>query len=210
MISYLSGNIKNLSEKSLTILTSGGIGYKVFTQINTILSLVENNPIEMLVHTVVRDDALDLYGFLKKEELQIFEKLISVSGIGPRSALNILAVSSVSDLANAIENQNLSSLPTVPGVGKKGLEKIGIELKGKLNYLIQGSQNKKSEETDAILALISLGYNQKDISQAINAIKKQIELEKEKNKDKDKNNAKKGFTDLSVNQIIKAALQELK
>jgi len=204
MISYLSGNIKNLSEKSLTVLTSGGVGYKVFTQINTTLSLVENNPIEMLVHTVVRDDALDLYGFLTKEELQMFEKLISVSGIGPRSALNILAISSISDLANAIENQNLSSLPTVPGVGKKGLEKIGIELKGKLNHLIQGSQNKKSEEMDAVLALISLGYNQKDVSQTINTIKKQIKLEKEKNNDK------KDFTDLSVNQIIKVALKELK
>jgi len=204
MISYLSGNIKNLNEKSLTILTNSGIGYKVFAQINTILSLAENNSIEMLIHTVVKDDAIDLYGFLKKEELQMFEKLISVSGIGPRSALNILSVSTVSDLAQAIENQNLSSLPTVPGVGKKSLEKIGIELKGKLNHLIQGSNNKNSEEVDATLALLSLGYNQKDISQAISLIKKQIELEK--NKDKDK----KDFADLNVNQIIKAALKELK
>lgn len=195
MISYLTGKIKDINEKSLTILTDSGVGYKVYSNLNTLLSKNEGENIEMLIHTVVKDDAIDLYGFEDKNEIEIFEKLITVSGVGPRSALSILSASSVASLALAIENNDLSSLPTVSGVGKKSLEKIVLELKGKLSKFIdKNSKEKNSEENDARLALSSIGYNDKDINLALSEIKKNI-LEFEK---------------LNVNEIIKEALKYLK
>ena len=136
MISYLSGKVKNISEKTLTILTVSGVGYSVFSPINTLFSFKIDDEIEMLIHTVVKDDAIDLYGFTNEGELQMFEKLITVSGVGPRSALNILSVSSTQNIAIAVENGDANLLSGIPGVGKKSCEKIVIELKGKLSKFI--------------------------------------------------------------------------
>ena len=127
MISLLSGTVKNISEKSLTIMTSGGVGYKVFTPLNTLLSLEENQEVEMLIYTSIKEDAMDLFGFVNKNELSLFEKLITVSGIGPKSALTMLSVSSVEHIAIAVENGDASLLSGIPGVGRKSCEKIIIQ-----------------------------------------------------------------------------------
>lgn len=198
MISYLSGKVKNISEKTLTILTVSGVGYSVFSPINTLFSFKINEEIEMLIHTVVKDDAIDLYGFTNEEELQMFEKLITVSGVGPRSALNILSVSSTQNIAIAVENGDANLLSGIPGVGKKSCEKIVIELKGKLAKFIKENkdQNGKDnllEENDARLALVSLGYNEKDINNAVKEAKE--------NKD---------FVKMKANEIIKEVLKYLR
>lgn len=198
MISYLSGKVKNVTEKSLTILTSSGVGYSVFSTINTLFTLKEEQEIEMLIHTVVKDDAIDLYGFTNQEELLMFEKLITVSGVGPRSALNILSVSSTQNIAVAVENGDASLLSGIPGVGKKSCEKIVIELKGKLSKFIKenrdvNNKNNLLEENDARLALVSLGYSEKDIN---NAVK-----ESKENKD---------FSKMKANEIIKEVLKYLR
>lgn len=201
MISFLSGKIKNINEKSLTILTSGGVGYKVFTPLNTLLSVQENQEIEMLIHTNVKDDAIDLFGFVNKDELSMFEKLITVSGVGPRSALTMLSVSSIQNIATAVENGDAGLLSGIPGVGRKSCEKIIIELKGKLSPFIklqkdtQGKDRNHVEESDARLALESLGYNEKDINQAMNEIK---------NKFEDK------FTKMKAGEIVKETLKYLR
>lgn len=194
MISYLSGNVKNINEKYFTLLTSSGVGYKVFTNIKNLLSFNENQKIEMLIHTIIKDDAIDLYGFLENNEMEMFEKLISVSSIGPKTALNILSTIDVESLAQTIENDDLNNLKII-GLGKKSLEKIKIELKGKLSHLIKNNLNKKNntDEADARLALISLGYNEKDINNAINEIKKEND-----------------FENMKVNEIIKIILKYLK
>jgi Holliday junction DNA helicase RuvA len=181
MISYLTGTIKNINERSLTLLTSGGVGYKIYAPLNTLLSQDINDSIELLTHTVVKDDAIDLYGFTEKDELSMFEKLITVSGVGPRSALTILSVSSIQNIAIAVENGDANLLAGIPGVGKKSCEKIVIELKGKLSGFIKNKninnkdiENNLLEENDARLALSSLGYNEKDINNAISEVKKII------------------------------------
>lgn len=197
MISYLTGTIKNINEKSLTILTNSGVGYKIFTTLNTLLSKNEREELELLIHTVVKEDAIDLYGFEKKEELKIFEKLITVSGVGPRSALTMLSVSSVQNIAFAIESGDASQLAGIPGVGKKTCEKIIIELKGKLSEFIKHSpvDSKFAEESDARLALSSLGYNEKDINNAINNLKNELSTE---------------FSKLNAGEIIKHSLKFLR
>ncbi len=181
MISYLIGTIKNIDERSLTVLTASGVGYKVFTPLNTLLSQSVDSSVELLIHTVVKDDSIDLYGFIEKDELSMFEKLITVSGVGPRSALTILSVSSIQNIAIAVENGDANLLAGIPGVGKKSCEKIVIELKGKLSGFIKNKninnkdiENNLLEENDARLALSSLGYNEKDINNAISEVKKII------------------------------------
>ncbi len=198
MISYLTGKIKNINEKSLTILTSSGVGYSVFSPINTLFSFKIDEEIEMLIHTVVKDDAIDLYGFTNEEELLMFEKLITVSGVGPRSALNILSVSSTQNIAFAVENGDANLLYGIPGLGKKSCEKIIIELKGKLSKFIkenERSDNKNNliEENDARLALVSLGYSEKDINNTIKVVKENKDLSK-----------------MKANEIIKEVLKYLR
>lgn len=201
MISLLSGTVKNINEKSLTIMTSGGVGYKVFTPLNTLLSLEENQEVEMLIYTSIKEDAMDLFGFINKNELSLFEKLITVSGIGPKSALTMLSVSSVEHIAIAVENGDASLLSGIPGVGRKSCEKIIIELKGKLSQFTNINKEGKNvdqhmqEENDARLALVSLGYNEKDINLSIKELK-------EKTEDK--------FKNMRANEIIKEALKYLR
>lgn len=198
MISYLSGKVKNISEKTLTILTVSGVGYSVFSPINTLFSFKIDDEIEMLIHTVVKDDAIDLYGFTNEGELQMFEKLITVSGVGPRSALNILSVSSTQNIAIAVENGDANLLSGIPGVGKKSCEKIVIELKGKLSKFIVenrdvNNKNNLLEENDARLALVSLGYSEKDINTAVKEAKENKDFEK-----------------MKANEIIKEVLKYLR
>ena len=198
MISYLSGKVKNINEKTLTILTVSGVGYSVFSPVNTLFSFKEGDEAEMLIHTVVKDDAIDLYGFTNEEELQMFEKLITVSGVGPRSALNILSVSSTQNIAIAVENGDANLLSGIPGVGKKSCEKIVIELKGKLVKFIKANKdpnnkNNLLEENDARLALASLGYTEKDINSAIKDAKENTDFEK-----------------MKANEIIKEVLKYLR
>ena len=199
MISYLTGKITDINEKYLTILTNSGVGYKVYTTLNILLSKNEDQDIELLIHTIVKEDALDLYGFENKNELLVFEKLITVSGVGPKSALAMLSVSSVESIAFAIENNDVNLLSRVPGIGKKTCEKIIIELKGKLIQFVKSNQNLNidnfSNEADARLALSTLGYNEKDINNAINIIK---------------NNLKEEFVNMNTSSIIKNSLQFLR
>ena len=200
MINFLIGKIKNIDEKSATILTISGVGYKVFFPLNTLLSFQENLEIESFIYTNVKDDAIDLYGFLEKNEMKAFEKLISVSGVGPKSALNVLSVSSLTNLAIAIENNDANLLIRIPGLGKKTCEKICLELKGKFSEFINHkSKNLKDniliEENDARLALLSLGYNEKDINNVIEKLKEKYQEDFEKKK---------------VNEILKEGLKLLR
>jgi len=199
MISYLVGNIKNIDEKSITVLTSSGVGYKVFSTLNTLLSKNIGEDIELIIHTIVKDSAIDLYGFTNRDELFVFEKLITVSGVGPRSALNILSVTSIKNIALAIENNDVGLLSGIPGVGKKSCEKIIIELKNKFSEFLQNGDKEISgnaaEESDTRLALSSLGYNEKDINNAISQAK---------------SNETIIFKDMNTSEMIKEVLKYLR
>lgn len=172
MIAHLTGTILN-KELNYLILEVNGVGYKVFTTGNT-LSSVQGKELSLWTHLAIRETSHDLYGFLTKEELAFFELLISISGIGPRSALSILNVASLSTLRQAVIQGNTAHLTKVSGIGKKNAEKIVLELQGKLGDEIPKEGMALKEEEDALEALTSLGYSQKEVREALKQISKEV------------------------------------
>ena len=168
MIGFLEGTVISATGSSLIVKVSG-VGYKVFCPLPIIMGTSIENTISLFIHTHVREDNITLYGFSKEEELFVFEKLTSVSGIGPKSALAMLSVHSPASLATAVEEGDAETLSHTPGVGKKTSEKIIIELKGKLTHLIGESLSDNASE--ARMALEALGYSSKEIREALNGIK---------------------------------------
>lgn len=164
MIGYLSGKVLTSNETSL-ILDVSGVGYKVSAPLPLLLSTISGEPLSLYIHTHVREDQITLFGFKDETDLFLFTKLLSVSGIGPKSALAMLSVHSPTSIADAVERGDAQALAHTPGVGKKTAEKIIIELKGKLTHL------KGKDETDATLevrlALDALGYSPKEIHHAL-------------------------------------------
>ena len=161
MVGCLEGTTKYVNESRIIILT-GGVGYLVFTPLPTLLAHKEGDTIALYIHTRVREDAITLYGFETLTELELFEKLISVSGIGPKSGLAMMSVHSPASIADAVERNDVALLSHTPGIGKKTAEKIIVELRGKLTNL-----QKTSTSSDSLfevrLALEALGYNAREV-----------------------------------------------
>ncbi len=172
MISHLTGTIL-FSGVNFVVLEVGGVGYKVFVSPDTLLGLKKNTgeEIALWTHQAVRENSLDLYGFLEYEELEFFELLITISGIGPKSALGILAVAPLDTLHSAISSGDTSHLTKVSGVGKKIAEKIVIELRDKIGAIEQSEESAeiRKSDIDVLEALQALGYSQKE---AVEAMKK--------------------------------------
>lgn len=169
MIGYLHGNIIKTNEKEI-IISVNGVGYKVACTLPTLLSCVENEEKGLFIHTRVREDAITLYGFSNEIELFVFEKLLDVSGVGPKSALAMLSVHSPSSIAEAVERGNSEMLAHTPGIGKKTTEKIIIELKGKLTHLQSGNDDDNTYEVR--LALEALGYSPREINDVVGKLNK--------------------------------------
>lgn len=171
MISIIKGTIESNTEKYV-IVDVNGIGYKVFISANTFKNLPKKGEnIKLYTHLHVREDAMELYGFLIQKELEFFEMLISISGIGPKGALNILSVASVDTIKKAIVNEESSILTKVSGIGKKTAEKIILELKNK----ISDELGEVGVDDEAIDALMSLGYKVKEAREIIKKVPKSIE-----------------------------------
>ncbi len=168
MIGYLEGTVKNLNNSSL-LLVVGGVGYKLLCPLPALVSLTEGVHVSLFVHTHVREDQITLFGFKDESDLFLFEKLTSVSGIGPKSALSVLSLHSPASLAFAIENNDIEAISKTPGIGKKTAEKVILELRGKLAHLAQG-ESKNSEQEEAKLALETLGYTAKEIGNALKEV----------------------------------------
>lgn len=167
MIGYLKGTLIHQDLKSI-ILDVNGVGYKIHTNTAN-LDVNKNKELEFWTYLAVRETALDLYGFATKEELDFFELLITVSGIGPKSAIGILSVASLSNLKHAISTGDTSHLTKVSGIGKKNAEKIVIELKDKLeNINFEGASI--SGDVDALEALKSLGYGEREAREALKKV----------------------------------------
>lgn len=171
MIGLLKGTIELNTEKYI-ILDVNGVGYKVYISGSTFKNLPKKGEkVKLYTHLHVREDALELYGFLSLKELEFFELLISISGIGPKGALNILNVASVETLKKAIVNEESSILTKVSGIGKKTAEKIILELKNK----ISDELGEVGVDDEAIDALMSLGYKLKDAREVLKKVPKEIE-----------------------------------
>lgn len=165
MIALLTGKIVSKTPAEL-ILDVSGVGYHVHTPFSTFEKMPEaGDEVTLQIFTHVREDALLLFGFFSKEEKEIFVKLLKVNGIGPKLALSILSGVPAGDFIEAVRNEDLVRLNSVPGIGRKTAEKIIIELKDKLksmNVVSQhgtGSGRSSAVYDDAVSALVNLGYN---------------------------------------------------
>lgn len=164
MIAYLLG--KPIVMGSDLILVVNGIGYGVAAGAKTLTILSTKAEAELWIYTHVREEALDLYGFLQIEDKKLFQILLSVSGVGPRTALNIMEYGA-QPIIEAVQNANVGLFTAVPRVGKKLAQKIIIELKPKLGSLQElnlGPRN--AQEADVTDALAALGFNERDIQLA--------------------------------------------
>lgn len=162
MIGYLKGKIISAKPTQI-ILDVNNVGYLIHISISTFEKISDQNEVSLYIHTYVREDALNLYGFYTEAEKEMFELLISISGIGPKVALSILSGISVEELQIAIQSENVSRLVSVPGVGRKTAERVVLELKSKVGF-IETTASKGIDFTikqEAVLALTTLGYNQK-------------------------------------------------
>lgn len=185
MYEYLSGR---LIEKTAlaAILDIGGVGYQVQIPLSTFAALPElGQPVRLWTHFVVREDAQILYGFFTQEERQLFRLLISVSGIGPKSAATVLSGLAPEDLKRAIVEGNLALLTAVPGIGRKTAERLVVELREKVvveqhsgagpspSLKKGGGENQLVE--DSLSALVELGYRKQNAQEAIKKALKNLE-----------------------------------
>ena len=168
MIGSIKGKIILKTEKYL-IVETGGVGYKVSVSPDTLSKAKKlSEEIFLFIHTHVREDAFDLYGFLDREELEFFEMLINVSGIGPKGALSILGITSIETLRKAISIGDTSYLTKISGIGRKTAEKIVIELRDKVGTELEGGS--LQIELDALEALKSLGYSGVEAREALKKV----------------------------------------
>ena len=168
MISHLKGKVADKAEKYL-VLEVAGVGYKVFATFDTVNHSSLGEEAAFWIHHAVREDASDLYGFTAKDELRLFELLISISGIGPRTALGILNVTTVGALKRAVSSGDTTHLIKVSGIGKKNAEKIVLELRDKFADEAKDGAGLK-EEVDALDALKSLGFSHSDAREALKQV----------------------------------------
>jgi Holliday junction DNA helicase RuvA len=164
MIGFLKGTIHSTNNSSL-ILDVSGIGYRVLCPLPILVSVMPGDTLSLFIHTHVREDQITLFGFSDEADLFLFEKLTSVSGIGPKSALAMLSLHSPASLSSAVEHGDVETLSHTPGIGKRTAEKIIIELKGKLTHLVGEAADDITVE--ARMALESLGYSSKEIHAAL-------------------------------------------
>ncbi|MCX6713160.1 MAG: Holliday junction branch migration protein RuvA [Candidatus Vogelbacteria bacterium] len=175
MIGQLTGTVVRQGERFL-ILNTGGVGYKVYTTPENIAALTASqSEVAVWTHLVVREDALDLYGFPSEQELEFFELLITVSGIGPRSALAILSLAGLETLRQAIASGKSEYLTKIGGIGKKSAEKIVLELRDKVSKLGTFLPADKMETHDDVLAALeTMGYTIKEAREAVKKIPTEI------------------------------------
>jgi Holliday junction DNA helicase RuvA len=174
MISHISGTIIHKDLDHL-IISANGIGYKVFTSNNTGADSIIDEHISLWTHDVVREQNRDLYGFISKNDLNFFELLINISGIGPKGALGILNTAPVEVIVEGVRRGDTTHLVKVAGIGKKSSEKIILELRDKLGKL-------ETEETsmnivDAIDSLVALGYSEKEARENVKKLDKELPAE---------------------------------
>lgn len=175
MIASITGTVRNLTDK-YAVIETGGIGYKVYLAPDALAGLTEGATTSLSTYLSVREDALDLYGFKSEDERVFFELLLSVSGIGPKSALSILGITTIQTLEQAIGTGDTSYLTKVSGIGRKTAEKIVIELRDKLraNVDMKEAPGALRAESDVVEALKSLGYSQNEARDALKNVSSDI------------------------------------
>ena len=184
MIGYLEGKLKYLDATRAVVL-AGGVGYEIRISLSTYYRLEGRADASLEIYTHVREDMLALYGFATADEKFAFEKLISISGIGPTLAQKILSGIDAPDLADAIARNDARKLSSIPGVGKKTAERICLELRDKLVFAggqrtaAEAAPRPSSIDDDVVSALVNLGYKQAQAEAALANARKELGAEAE-------------------------------
>ncbi|CAB4332059.1 MAG: Holliday junction branch migration protein RuvA [Actinobacteria bacterium] len=172
MISTLTGTIRSLSTEKL-IIEVGGVGLSVLINPQTSASVALGSQSTFYTSLIVREDSLTLFGFLTEEVRNLFELVQTVSGVGPKVALSIMGALTPEDLARAISQEDTTAIERVPGIGKKGAQRMILELKGKLSDLSSGGTYKGHQppwREQLTSALVSLGFSPKESDTAISYV----------------------------------------
>lgn len=202
MIAYVNGILDDIAEDN-AVVDVGGVGYNVKISADTASRLPgTGEPVRLYTYTCVREDAFLLYGFLNRGDLEIFKKLITVNGIGPKGGLAILSVMRADDLRYAILSGDAKAIARAPGIGAKTAQRVILDLKDKLSFddemigrevAATAAENDLKGDTpqkkEAIEALMSLGYTQSESARAVNAIE--------------------GIEEMDSGAVLKAALKKM-
>lgn len=175
MLYYLTGKLIQKKENHF-VLELGGVGLKIFSSINTLKNLPQiNGEVRVFTHMHIKEDAWDIYGFSGQNELDFFIKLISVNGVGPKTALNILNVDTADRLMAAINEGRVDLLTKASGIGKKTAERVVIELRGKFAQIgSEGLTGIMEADSDILDVLSNLGYTKEQARKAISKIDSKI------------------------------------
>lgn len=171
MYNYIKGTVMEIDSTTIT-LDNNGIGYKIFTPNPYAFS--ENNEYLVYIYQHIREDEMSLFGFKTKEEKELFLKLINVKGLGPKMALPIIAMGSISGISDAINRENILYLKKFPKIGDKLAKQMILDLKGKLDITSDGLVDTNDE---LIEVLKGLGYKDKDIKGIIPKVNKELKIE---------------------------------
>ena len=183
MIAYIKGELSEVTEETI-VVESSGIGYEIIVPFSVMNQLPSSgNQVKIYTYMYVREDAMKLYGFLRKDDLHVFKLLITVNGIGPKGALGILSMITPDDLRFAVLSDDVKTISKAPGIGLKTAKKLIIELKDKLK-LEEAFETKLSHteetmagvnieniRTEAVMALVALGYSNVDALKAVRQVK---------------------------------------
>lgn len=191
MIGHLKGKIISAKPTEL-LLDVNGVGYQIRISINTFEMISAKDIVSLFVHTHVKEDAIILFGFYTEAEKEMFELLITINGVGPKSALSLLSGISTNELKQAITSGNIERIMAVPGIGRKTAERLILELKNKAGDVKEEgtAQLKPSLQKEAVAAMTTLGYNIASSEKAVNKILSET-------------------PDCSLEELIKRSLQEL-
>lgn len=174
MYGYISGTIKEI-ESSYVIIDNHGIGYQIY--VPNPYGFILDKDYTIYTYSNIREDEYTLYGFKTREEKELFLKLISVKGLGPKMALPMLATGSISLIEEAIETENINYLKKFPKIGDKVARQVILDLKGKLNVINTGLFKREDHSNELSEALIGLGYKQVDVKKVISKVNTELSLE---------------------------------
>ncbi len=169
MIAQVAGKVVGKTPRSVVVQASG-VGYEIFCTKDLLTRLPDGKEVGLFTYLNVREDALELYGFASQNDLAFFKLLLGVSGIGPKSALNILEVAKPDDIRRAVVAQDAGNLHALHGLGKKTAEKLVVELKDKLEAIEPGGST-MSDDQAVLEAIVNLGYSTNEARSALQATK---------------------------------------
>lgn len=178
MIAYLQGTTIEKQERWIILMTGGGVGYKVWLTPEGFAKIRLQEKAALFIHSHVKEDAFDLYGFETKGALKLFELLISVSGVGPKTALNVMSSGSIEEISTAIAQSDTDFFTSTPGIGTKGAQRIIIDLRNKVGAIgdLDLSADRNTENKQISEALKGFGFREFETREAIKGLPKDQKL----------------------------------